>query len=366
MDTGLGAKAYAIIEQGKIGQILSSRPTDRRQLIEEAAGVTKYKARRRAAELKLEAAQQNLTRIDDIIFEVEKQRGGAQAAGGEGAAVQAAARRTAAVGEGAVRAALPRAGRRHRSGAAALAGRARARGRRGRGELAAVEEDLARTRIELAEAEARARPLREQAHARELEIDRRQNQVAFNRQQLDGLERAAREIADELAALEARREPARQALDERREAAARAAGEREDAAAVLARRTRPTRRPTAAGGARARRRGAPPGGLRGHQRRSPRSSTPSTAPWRAQQRVGEELARLEAERADVDLESARLHERGVLGAGAAVRGAGGARADAARKARRGRPSLPSARGARAAPAGHAGSRAGTRRASRRG
>src|SRR6185436_167964 len=58
MDTGLGAKAYAIIEQGKIGMILSSRPTDRRQLIEEAAGITKYKARRRAAELKLEAAQQ--------------------------------------------------------------------------------------------------------------------------------------------------------------------------------------------------------------------------------------------------------------------------------------------------------------------
>src|SRR5438093_1025317 len=74
MDTGLGAKAYAIIEQGKIGMILSSRPTDRRQLIEEAAGVTKYRARRRAAELKLEAAQQNLTRIDDIVFEVEKQR----------------------------------------------------------------------------------------------------------------------------------------------------------------------------------------------------------------------------------------------------------------------------------------------------
>ena len=75
MDTGLGAKAYSIIEQGKIGLILSSRPTDRRQLIEEAAGITKYKSRRRAAELKLEAAQQNLTRIDDIVFEVEKQRG---------------------------------------------------------------------------------------------------------------------------------------------------------------------------------------------------------------------------------------------------------------------------------------------------
>ncbi|MGE0706333.1 MAG: AAA family ATPase, partial [Vicinamibacterales bacterium] len=49
MDAGIGVKAYAVIEQGKIGLILSSRPTDRRQLIEEAAGVTKYKARRRAA-----------------------------------------------------------------------------------------------------------------------------------------------------------------------------------------------------------------------------------------------------------------------------------------------------------------------------
>src|SRR6266511_2130092 len=75
MDTGLGAKAYSVIEQGKIGMILSSRPTDRRQLIEEAAGITKYKSRRRAAELKLEAAEQNLTRIDDIVLEVEKQRG---------------------------------------------------------------------------------------------------------------------------------------------------------------------------------------------------------------------------------------------------------------------------------------------------
>src|SRR5258705_3525782 len=75
MDTGLGAKAYAIIEQGKIGMILSSRPTDRRQLIEEAAGITKYKSRRPAAGLKLQAAQPNLTRVDDIVFEVEKQRG---------------------------------------------------------------------------------------------------------------------------------------------------------------------------------------------------------------------------------------------------------------------------------------------------
>ena len=103
MDTGLGAKAYAIIEQGKIGMILSSRPTDRRQLIEEAAGITKYKARRRAAELKLEAAQQNLTRLEDIIHEIDRQRGSLEAAGREGAPLHAAARRDAAMGEGALR-----------------------------------------------------------------------------------------------------------------------------------------------------------------------------------------------------------------------------------------------------------------------
>jgi chromosome segregation protein len=73
MDTGLGSKAYSIIEQGKIGLILSSKPADRRAIIEEAAGITKYKARRRQTQLKLEAAQQNLLRVNDIVNEVEKQ-----------------------------------------------------------------------------------------------------------------------------------------------------------------------------------------------------------------------------------------------------------------------------------------------------
>jgi chromosome segregation protein len=73
MDTGLGSKAYSIIEQGKIGLILSSKPADRRALIEEAAGITKYKSRRRQTQLKLEAAQQNLLRVNDIVHEVEKQ-----------------------------------------------------------------------------------------------------------------------------------------------------------------------------------------------------------------------------------------------------------------------------------------------------
>ena len=73
MGTGLGPESYAIIEQGRIGQILSSKPQDRRGVIEEAAGITKYKTRKRLAEAKLESAKQNLARVFDILEEVTRQ-----------------------------------------------------------------------------------------------------------------------------------------------------------------------------------------------------------------------------------------------------------------------------------------------------
>ncbi|HUP22391.1 MAG TPA: AAA family ATPase [Thermoanaerobaculia bacterium] len=72
MDTGLGIRAYSVIEQGKIGQILSGRPQERRRLIEEAAGITRYRQRKRLAELKLEEATANRMRLDDILAEVER------------------------------------------------------------------------------------------------------------------------------------------------------------------------------------------------------------------------------------------------------------------------------------------------------
>jgi len=73
MGTGLGPESYAIIEQGRIGQILSSKPTDRRAIIEEAAGITKFKTRKRLAEARLEDAKLNLARINDIFDEVTRQ-----------------------------------------------------------------------------------------------------------------------------------------------------------------------------------------------------------------------------------------------------------------------------------------------------
>ena len=73
MGSGLGPESYAIIEQGRIGQILSSKPSDRRGVIEEAAGITRYKSRKRLAEAKLEGAKQNLSRVFDILEEVTRQ-----------------------------------------------------------------------------------------------------------------------------------------------------------------------------------------------------------------------------------------------------------------------------------------------------
>ena len=71
LGTGVGSKAYAIIEQGRIGFIVSSRPEERRGLIDEAAGITKYKAKKKVAERRIEASRQHLLRVSDVIAEIE-------------------------------------------------------------------------------------------------------------------------------------------------------------------------------------------------------------------------------------------------------------------------------------------------------
>ncbi|MBX7255075.1 MAG: chromosome segregation protein SMC [Candidatus Hydrogenedentes bacterium] len=73
MDTGIGTQAYSMIGQGKMDMILSSKPEDRRFIFEEAAGIIKYKNRKRLAVRRLESAEQNLLRLGDIIAEVERQ-----------------------------------------------------------------------------------------------------------------------------------------------------------------------------------------------------------------------------------------------------------------------------------------------------
>ena len=212
MDSGVGVKAYAVIEQGKIGQILGARPTERRQLLEEAAGVTRYKSRRRAAELKLDAARQNLTRVDDIIYEVEKQRRSLKR--------QAAkARRYRRLREELRRWETLGFARRHQALAADLAS-ARTRLEAAReveeaaaAQVATVEGNRERCQIELAEAESAATRSRDAAHALDLSVERRQQQLTFDRRQIETLADSLGELEGEMGTLRARRDPARAELE---------------------------------------------------------------------------------------------------------------------------------------------------------
>ncbi len=232
MDSGVGVKAYAVIEQGKIGQILGARPTERRQLLEEAAGVTKYKSRRRAAELKLDGARQNLTRVDDIIYEVEKQRRSLKR--------QAAkARRYRRLREELRRWETLGFARRRRVLVADLSS-ARTRLEAAReveeaaaARVAAVEGNRERCRIELTEAESAATGSRDAAHALDLAVERRQQQLTFDRRQIETLAGSLGEIAGEIEALRARRDPARSELETQIEEARRCGAERDEVGAGL-------------------------------------------------------------------------------------------------------------------------------------
>ena len=232
MDSGVGVKAYAVIEQGKIGQILGARPTERRQLLEEAAGVTKYKTRRRAAELKLDSARQNLTRVDDIVYEVEKQRRSLKR--------QAAkARRYRRLREELRSWETLGFARRHRVLVADLSSaRTRLEAAREVEEAAAarvatVEGDRERCQIELTEAESAATASRDAAHALDLAVERRQQQLTFDRRQIETLADSLGEIAGEVEALRSRRDPARNELDAQIEEARRCGAERDEVGAGL-------------------------------------------------------------------------------------------------------------------------------------
>ncbi|MPY91386.1 MAG: chromosome segregation protein SMC [Luteitalea sp.] len=233
MDSGVGVKGYAVIEQGKIGQILSAKPLERRQLIEEAAGITKYKSRRRSAELKLEAAQQNLVRVEDIIYELEKQRGALKRQAAKARRYRRL-REELRYWEKVLFAARYRALQESVASAWRRLGDARERETGAGARVAALETELERLRLELAQADEQATRARERAHQQEIENERRQQQLAFDRQQVDALHTLSASLRDELAQLEARREPAKQEIEARRAAGAEADGERDRAADRLA------------------------------------------------------------------------------------------------------------------------------------
>jgi len=198
MGVGLGPDSYAIIEQGRIGLILSTKPMERRAIIEEAAGVTKFKTKKRLAEAKLESSKVNLARVNDIVVEVEKQLGSLKR--------QAAkARRYSEIRDqmrGIVR--------------QMLAGKAReldAEADRIAKNLAQVTADEAqyaddiqqqetehdRLNQRIYELDAEIRQNQNVLNLTTLEVDRTENRIAFNRQRTDELAGRNTQIAAEIA-----------------------------------------------------------------------------------------------------------------------------------------------------------------------
>ncbi len=215
MDTGLGSKAYSIIEQGKIGLILSSKPADRRALIEEAAGITKYKARRRQTQLKLEATQQNLLRVNDIVHEVEKQLESLKRQAGKARRYRALreemkglekvlyGRRFLELSELSSKVAARLTDEAEREQLAAMAlGNEEAQMEGRRGALYAEEERLAEARARLSELT--------------LAVDRHQGQSGYCQQQIAETETRTQDARREATELLARVGPLSQALDARR------------------------------------------------------------------------------------------------------------------------------------------------------
>jgi chromosome segregation protein len=197
MGVGLGPDSYAIIEQGRIGLILSSKPHERRAIIEEAAGVTKFKTKKRLAEAKLESSKVNLSRVNDIVVEVEKQLGSLKR--------QAAkARRYSEIRDqmrGIVRQMLAGKARELDGEAERVAKRLE--------ELSAAEaqhaqaiqqqegeQDLLNQRIY--ELDAEIRQNQNHLNLTALEVDRSENRIAFNRQRAEELAGRGGQIATEI------------------------------------------------------------------------------------------------------------------------------------------------------------------------
>ena len=226
MGTGVGSKAYAIIEQGKIGLILSSKPTDRRVIIEEAAGITKYKSRRRSAELKLTAAQQNLFRVNDIVYEITRQMNSLKRQAGK-------ARRYRRLRDAMDRLekvfSVKRAEQQERTlrhVRARLEAVSDEELRRSTS-LTTVEGHLERTRLRQAELEVELTDARESLHQLELTIERLDQTIEGDQQQLVELDSRRGQLETEMKELVARRAPVMEHLESRQREEAELAGELE-------------------------------------------------------------------------------------------------------------------------------------------
>src|SRR5450432_713949 len=203
--TGLAGGHYAIIEQGRIGQILSAKPMDRRAIIEEAAGITKFRVRQRAVEARLESARGNLSRLSDIISEIDRQVNSLRR--------QAAKARRYGVLREELRELLRRVyvaeDRKLVSSLAeaqALLDRLSEEGRLLAEELARQEEDARRATQQARGSEGELATARADAAAAELQRDRQARERVYQREQIETFNKRSAEVRSEIEALSLRLE----------------------------------------------------------------------------------------------------------------------------------------------------------------
>jgi chromosome segregation protein len=219
MGIGLGPDTYAIIEQGRIGQILNSKPMDRRAIIEEAAGITMYKTKRRLSEAKLEASKLNLSRVNDIFVEVEKQLASLKRQASK-------ARRYAELREqmrGLLRSVLASKAEHLDIEAARLENllrEMRAAEERESGVLHSLEAEQERLSNRNYELDAELRQVQNLLNQAAIELDRAENRITFNQEQAAQLDSRATRITIEIedagrqaAALSTRLATQREAID---------------------------------------------------------------------------------------------------------------------------------------------------------
>lgn len=198
MGVGLGPDSYAIIEQGRIGLILSTKPMERRAIIEEAAGVTKFKTKKRLGEAKLESSKVNLSRVNDIVVEVEKQLGSLKRQASK-------ARRYSEIREqmrGIVRQMLAGKARELDAEAERIAANLEqltAEETRRATEIQQQEGEHDRLNQRIYELDAELRQNQNVLNQTALEVDRTENRMAFNRQRTEELAGRQTQVTAELA-----------------------------------------------------------------------------------------------------------------------------------------------------------------------